>query len=376
MIPFNKPYLTGREFGYIASAHKAGKLSGDGLYTRQCHAWIESKLGAHKALLTHSCTAALEIIALLTNIGQGDEVIMPSYTFSSTANAFVLRGATPVFVDVRPDTFNLNEASIEDAITRNTRAIVAVHYAGVSCNMEAILKIADRHGLWVFEDAAQGALAKYRGRELGTIGHLGALSFHETKNVSSGEGGALLINHHSFDQRAEIIREKGTNRSQFSRGQIDKYTWVDVGSSYLPAELVAAFLYAQLEVAQAITDRRLDAWNYYHIRLKALEDRGVLRRPIVPSECQHNGHMYYVVTENFKTRNALIDFLRQRNIMALFHYIPLHTSPAGTKFCRYVGDMVQTRQVSDTLVRLPLFTEITNMQQDDIVSAITQFYGQ
>jgi dTDP-4-amino-4,6-dideoxygalactose transaminase len=376
MIPFNKPHLTGRELDYIAHAHELGSLSGDGFYTRQCHAWIESQMGLGKALLTHSCTGALEIMPLLADIKPGDEIIMPSYTFVSTANAFVLRGAVPVFVDVRSDTFNLNEALIEEAITPNTRAIVPVHYGGVGCEMDTILEIAKRHSLWVFEDAAQGVMAKYRGRALGSIGHLGAFSFHETKNVIAGEGGALLINHPNFAHRAEVIREKGTNRSQFFRGQIDKYTWVDIGSSYLPGEVVAAFLYAQLQAAQTITNQRLAAWSRYHAMLESLELQGFLRRPIIPADCEHNGHMYYVITESLETRTKLITHLKQRNIMAVFHYIPLHSAPAGLKYGRYIGDMVETQHVSDTLLRLPLFTDITVAEQQKIISAILEFYGQ
>ena len=366
--------MTHRELDYIADAHRLGKLSGDGPYTQKCHQWMEGQLGIAKSLLTHSCTAALEMIALLANVGPGDEVIMPSYTFVSTANAFVLRGATPVFIDVRPDTFNLNEELIEDAITSKTKAIVPVHYAGVGCEMNEILDIAGRHNLWVFEDAAQGICAKYRGRQLGSIGHLGAYSFHETKNVIAGEGGALLVNDPEFAERAEIIREKGTNRSQFFRGQVDKYTWVDIGSSYLPSEVVAAFLYAQFESAFNITNTRLAAWNYYHSRFDELEQRGKVRRPIIPKHCDHNAHMYYLVTENLHERTKLIEYLKQREILAVFHYIPLHSSPAGKRYGKHVGSMRVTDSVSETLVRLPLFVDITKNEQDIVVDAVLEFY--
>lgn len=374
MIPFNKPHLTHRELDFISDAHNIGKLSGDGPYTQRCHRWLESQLGVSKALLTHSCTAALEMMALLANIEPGDEVIMPSYTFVSTANAFVLRGATPVFVDVRVDTFNLNEGLIEEAITSKTKAIVPVHYAGVGCEMDTILDIAHKHDLWVFEDAAQGMCAKYRGRELGSIGHLGAFSFHETKNVIAGEGGALLINALEFSDRAEIIREKGTNRSQFFRGQVDKYTWVDIGSSYLPGEVVAAFLYAQLESAKEINQKRLAAWEYYHTQFSSLEDQGKVRRPFVPPHCEHNAHMYYLVTQSLDERTKLIEHLKRQDIMAVFHYIPLHSAPAGKKYGKYVGGMQETNRVSETLLRLPLFFDITKSEQDKVVCAVLEFY--
>ena len=374
MIPFNRPHLTQRELGYIAHAHALGALSGDGPYTRKCHQWIESEFAIHKALLTHSCTAALEMMAILSNILPGEEVIIPSYTFVSTANAFVLRGAVPVFVDVRSDTFNLDESLIENAITPKTRAIIPIHYAGVGCEMDSILEIASRHNLKVFEDAAQGVLAQYKGRELGSIGHLGAFSFHETKNIISGEGGALLVNDPEYAEHAEIIREKGTNRSQFFRGQVDKYTWVDIGSSYLPGEVVAAFLFAQLEFAREITKRRLSIWTRYHEAFAGLELQGVLRRPIVPTHCQHNAHMYYLITENLETRTRLIDHLKQSGIMSVFHYIPLHSSPAGKRYGRYVGNMSVTNHVSDTLLRLPLFADITEAQQDEVINAVKEFY--
>lgn len=374
MIPFNRPHLTQRELGYIAHAHALGALSGDGPYTRKCHQLLESELSIYKALLTHSCTAALEMMAMLSKIQPGEEVILPSYTFVSTANAFVLRGAVPVFVDVRSDTFNLDESIIENAITSKTRAIIPVHYAGISCEMDTILEIASKHNLKVFEDAAQGMHAQYKGRELGSIGHLGALSFHETKNIISGEGGALLINDPAYAQRAEIVREKGTNRSQYFRGQVDKYTWVDIGSSYLPGEVIAAFLFAQLEFAREITKQRLSIWTRYHDAFMDLELQGVIRRPIVPAHCQHNAHMYYLITENLHTRTRLIDHLKQYGIMAVFHYVPLHSSPAGKRYGRYVGEMNNTNHVSNTLLRLPLFTDLTEAQQDRVIKAVKEFF--
>lgn len=355
MIPFNKPYMTGKELSYIAEAHFNGMLAGDGPFTKKCHQWLEGRTGSSKALLTHSCTAALEMAALLADIRSGDEVIMPSYTFVSTANAFVLRGGVPVFVDIRPDTLNIDETLIEAAITSKTKAIVPVHYAGVGCEMDAIMDIAHRHNLLVIEDAAQGVMAEYKGRVLGSIGHLGAYSFHETKNIISGEGGALLLNDERFTERAEIIREKGTNRSQFFRGQVDKYTWVDIGSSYLPGEVIAAFLWAQLEEATAITKRRLDIWAQYHEALKPLEVEGVLRRPFIPGHCQHNAHMYYVLLDSLATRTRAINKLKQKEIYSVFHYVPLHAAPAGKRYARTHGSLSHTESISDRLLRLPLW---------------------
>lgn len=354
-IPFNKPYMTGKELWNIAQAHAKGHLAGDGEYTRQCNAWLEERTGAHKALLTHSCTGALEMAAILANLGPGDEVIMPSYTFVSTANAFVLRGATPVFVDIRPDTLNLDERLIEAAISDRTRAIVPVHYAGVGCEMDGILAIARTHGLLVIEDAAQGIMATYKDRPLGSIGHFGALSFHETKNISSGEGGALLINDEKFAERAEIIREKGTNRSKFFRGAVDKYTWVDVGSSYLPSELMAAFLLAQMEEADNITSRRMCVWQFYHEQLAELETAGYLKRPVAPPECLHNAHMYYILLPDETTRNQLIARLKLEGIHSVFHYVPLHNSPMGFKVGRASGQLAVTENISGRLLRLPLW---------------------
>jgi len=354
-IPFNRPFLTGNELEYISHAHDKGHLSGDGTFTKRCHAWLEREIGCEKALLTHSCTGALEMAAILANIGPGDEVIMPSYTFVSTANAFVLRGAVPVFVDIRPDTLNLDETKIEEAITSKTRVIVPVHYAGVACEMDAIMEIANRHDLVVIEDAAQGIESSYKGRPLGSIGHLATLSFHETKNIISGEGGALLINSSEFCDRAEIIREKGTNRSQFFRGQVDKYTWVDSGSSYLPSELVAAFLWAQMEKSKDITRRRLDIWNEYHVAFEQLELLGKIRRPVIPSGCVHNAHMYYLLLPDLTSRSTLISKLAESDIRAVFHYVPLHSSPMGIKTGRANTDLLRTEELSDRIVRLPLW---------------------
>ena len=368
-IPFNKPFMTGKELFYIAEAHFNGMLAGDGPFTKKCHAWLEKETGAQKALLTHSCTAALEMAAILADIQPGDEVIMPSYTFVSTANAFVLRGGVPVFVDIRPDTLNIDETKIEAAITSKTKAIVPVHYAGVGCEMDTIMDIAKRHNLLVIEDAAQGVFAKYKGKTLGTIGHMGCYSFHETKNVISGEGGALLINDSCFIERAEIIREKGTNRSQFFRGQVDKYTWVDVGSSYLPGEVIAAFLWAQLEDAGNITQRRLNIWEQYHRGLHALERQGLLRRPIAPSHCQQNAHMYYILLNSLDARTKLIEQMRKSEIYPVFHYVPLHSSPAGKKYGRVHGEMTHTNDLSDRLLRLPMWTGL-EPQLEQVLSVV------
>lgn len=372
-IPFNKPYMTGRELEYIAQAHANGHLSGDGPFTKRCHAWLEQRIGCSKALLTHSCTAALEMAAILLDLQPGDEVIMPSFTFVSTANAFVLRGAVPVFVDIRSDTLNLDESLIEAAITPRTKAICVVHYAGVGCEMDAIMEIAERHGLLVVEDAAQGILSTYKGRPLGSIGHLAALSFHETKNVISGEGGALLINDQRFIERAEVIREKGTNRSKFFRGQVDKYTWVDVGSSYLPSDILAAFLMAQLEQADEITARRLDIWRRYHDAFAELEAAGALRRPIIPADCTHNAHMYYLQLPALAQRTAFIALLKANGIGAVFHYIPLHSAPAGKKFGRAGSAMTITDYVSDRLVRLPLW--LPDMDQQRVQDVVLAFHA-
>lgn len=362
IIPFNRPYMTGDETSHILEAHAGGQLAGNGPFTKQCQQWLETKAGSGKVLLTHSCTAALEMAALLLDLKPGDEVIMPSYTFVSTANAFVLRGAVPVFVDIREDTLNIDETLIEAAITERTRAIVVVHYAGVACEMDAVMEIAERHGLFVIEDAAQGVMSEYKGRPLGGIGHLAAYSFHETKNVISGEGGALLINDPRFAERAEIIWEKGTNRSSFFRGEVDKYTWVDVGSSYLPGELIAAFLWAQLTHAEAITEHRLKIWNRYHEAFAALEAEGILRRPVIPSHCHHNAHMYYLLLESLEARSAFIASLKEHGILSVFHYVPLHLAPAGQRFCRTHGELKQTEVLSDRLVRLPLWPGLEEHQ--------------
>jgi dTDP-4-amino-4,6-dideoxygalactose transaminase len=355
MIPFNKPYMTGRELDYIAQAHGNGHLSGDGAFTKRCNAWLEAHTGATKALLTHSCTAALEMAAMLLDLAPGDEVIMPSYTFVSTANAFVLRGAVPVFVDIREDTLNLDERLIETAITPRTKAICVVHYAGVACDMDAIMAIAARHGLQVVEDAAQAIYSRYKGRPLGAIGDLGCMSFHETKNIISGEGGALLVRDPVLAERAEILREKGTNRSRFFRGQVDKYTWVDVGSSYLPGEIIAAFLAAQMEEGEAINRRRIALWERYHAWAAPHEAAGRLRRPVVPGDCTHNAHMYYLLLPTLEARSAFISGLKERGVLAVFHYIPLHSSPAGLRFSRAHGTLPVTASLSERLVRMPLW---------------------
>jgi len=371
-IPFNWPYMTGKELYYIAEAHFNGCLAGDGPFTKRCHSWLEERSGCAKALLTHSCTAALEMAALLLDIRPGDEVILPSYTFVSTANAFVLRGAVPVFVDIRADTLNLDERLIEAAITPRTRVIVPVHYAGVACEMDTIMAIAARHGLKVVEDAAQGVMASYKGRALGSIGDLGAYSFHETKNVISGEGGALLVNDPDLALRAEIIREKGTDRSRFFRGEVDKYTWQEVGSSFLPGELIAAFLWAQLEEADRITRQRVASWQYYHEILQPLEDKGLLRRPVIPAACVHNAHMYYVLLSPGIDRHAVLDEFRRHSISSVFHYVPLHSSPAGIKYGRTHGELAITASVSESLIRLPLWVGLSTAQQDRVVRHLSR----
>lgn len=374
-IPFNKPYMTGKELWYISQAHHDGKLSGDGNYTQRCHQWLENHTHSHKALLTHSCTAALEMSAILADLEPGDEVIMPSYTFVSTANAFVLRGAIPIFVDIRPDTLNLDETLVEKAITHRTRAIVPVHYAGVGCEMDILQQIATKHQLLLIEDAAQGLMSSYKGKPLGSFGDLACFSFHETKNIIAGEGGALIVNNPRFTELAEIIREKGTNRSQFFRGQVDKYTWIEKGSSYLPGELIAAFLYAQFEEAQKIISTRLKVWNYYHELLEPLEKSGKLRRPIIPPECQHNAHMYYILLEDLQTRTQLINYLKEQGINAVFHYVPLHSSPAGEHYGMVNGKMDNTNLLSDRLLRLPMFPELTTSQIEIVVQAVKTGLG-
>jgi dTDP-4-amino-4,6-dideoxygalactose transaminase len=369
-IPFNRPFLVGSELTNIAQAHANGHLAGDGPFTKRCSEWLEQHTGCSKALLTHSCTASLEMAGILADIQPGDEVILPSYTFVSTANAFALRGGIPVFVDIRPDTLNIDETLIEKAITPKTKAIVPVHYAGVSCEMDVILDIAKRHRLLVIEDAAQGVMSSYKGRPLGAIGDLGCYSFHETKNINSGEGGALLVNNPEFIERAEIIREKGTNRSKFFRGQVDKYTWVDLGSSYLPGEIIAAFLAAQLESAQDITDRRISLWNNYHEAFAGLESSGRARRPVIPPECQHNAHMYYLLLEDLEDRTAFIESMKQSQIGCVFHYVPLHSAPYGLRHARASGDLTVTDNLSQRLVRLPLWVGLTREMQSRIIEHV------
>jgi dTDP-4-amino-4,6-dideoxygalactose transaminase len=365
-IPFNRPYTTGKETGYIAEAIGNSHLSGDGIFTKRCHGWIETQTGTARALLTPSCTASLDLAALLLDLKPGDEVIMPSYTFVSTANAFVLRGAVPVFVDIRKDTLNLDERLIEAAITPRTRAIVPVHYAGVACEMDIITGIARRHGLRVVEDAAQGILASYKGRALGAIGDLGALSFHETKNIICGEGGALLVNDPALVARAEIIREKGTDRNRFFRGEVNKYTWQDLGSSLLPGDATAAFLWAQLEEAREITARRIALWRRYHEMLEPLEQEGLLRRPIVPADCQHNGHLYYVLLAPGIERDRVLRELKAAGMHAIFHYVPLHSSPAGQRFGRAQGALEVTDTLAARLIRLPMWIGLSEDRQQRV----------
>jgi dTDP-4-amino-4,6-dideoxygalactose transaminase len=374
-IPFNRPALVGRELEYVRQVLDGRHLSGDGPFTKRCTAMLEAMTGAPKALLTHSCTAALEMSALLAEVGPGDEVIMPSYTFVSTANAFVLTGATPVFVDIRDDTLNLDEKLVADAVTSRTRAIVPVHYAGVACAMAELQSIADRHDLLLIEDAAQGVGARWRGRPLGTLGDLGCLSFHETKNVVSGEGGALLVNRASLIERAEIIREKGTNRSRFVRGQVDKYTWVDVGSSYLPSDIIAALLLAQLEGLEGLQEARLSHWARYHAAFEPFERAGLVRRPCIPADCEHNGHMYYLRLRSLAERTSLIEALVGQGIHPVFHYIPLHSAPAGRRYGRTHGEVLPvTDSVSDSLVRLPLWPEL-GQDVDRVIDAVCDHLG-
>ncbi len=375
MIRFNVPPCTGKEFDYIKKAVENQKICGDGEFTAKCNEWLENKTGAGKALLTTSCTHATELAAILANIGPGDEVIMPSYTFVSTADAFVLRGATAVFVDIRPDTMNIDEKLIEDAITDKTKAIAPVHYAGVGCEMDTIMEIATKHHLKVIEDAAQGIMSEYKGKALGTFGEFGCFSFHETKNFSMGEGGAILIRDEKDFEPAEIVREKGTNRAKFFRGQIDKYTWVDKGSSYLPSELNAAYLYAQLELAQEITDNRLKTWNLYYEGLKELKEKGLIELAFIPEYCKHNAHMFYIKAADLEERTKLIAFLKEKGILAVFHYVPLHSAPAGLVFGRFHGEDVYTTKESERLVRLPLYYNIETNQVEYIIQCIREFYG-
>lgn len=375
MINFNVPPFTGKEFDYMKQAVEAQKICGDGQFTKKCNEWIEKKTGTGKALLTTSCTHALEMAALLCDIKPGDEVILPSYTFVSTADAFVLRGATAVFVDIRPDTMNIDEKLIEDAITDKTKVIAPVHYAGVGCEMDTIMDIAKRHNLKVVEDAAQGIMATYKGKALGAIGDYGAFSFHETKNYSMGEGGAVLIKNPDDAELAEIYREKGTNRSQYYRGQVDKYRWMEFGSSYLPSDMNAAYLYAQLEMANEINEARMHVWNMYNEELSDLKAAGKIELPYIPKECVHNAHMFYLKTANLDERTKLIDFLKKNEILSVFHYVPLHTAPAGVKYGRFHGEDKYTTKESDRLVRLPLYYGLREDQVDYIVSKVKEFYN-
>ncbi|SFN51474.1 dTDP-4-amino-4,6-dideoxygalactose transaminase [Izhakiella capsodis] len=375
MIPFNAPAVVGNESEYMQSAMSSGKLCGDGDFTRRCQQWLEHRFGCPKVLLTPSCTASLEMAAILLDLKSGDEVIMPSFTFVSTANAFVLRGATVVFVDVRQDTLNLDENKIEAAITSRTKAIVAVHYAGVSCDMDAIMALADKYGLKVVEDAAQAVMSTWKGKPLGSIGHIGCFSFHETKNYTAGgEGGATLINDRLLIERAEIIREKGTNRSQFFRGQVDKYTWRDLGSSYLMSDLQAAYLWAQLEIADRINQQRLRLWLRYYHALTPLVERGRLVLPVQPEGCQHNAHMFAIRLRDAEERSALIDWLKDAEILAVFHYIPLHTSPAGQRFGRFHGEDEVTTRESERLLRLPLFYNLSDNNQQTVINSLLSFF--
>lgn len=373
MIQFNIPPYTGREMDYIKEAIEKRKICGDGEFTKRCNQWIEKQSGTTKALLTTSCTHATEMSAILCGIQPGDEVIMPSYTFVSTADAFVLRGAKAVFVDIRPDTLNIDEKLIENAVTEKTKAIVPVHYAGISCEMDTIMDIARKYNLKVVEDAAQGVMSYYKGQALGTIGDFGCLSFHETKNLSMGEGGALLIKDQDMIEKAEIVREKGTNRSKFFRGQIDKYTWIDAGSSYLPSELNAAYLWAQMEMAKDIYDDRMSSWNAYYEGLRDLRDKGVLEIPVVPESCVHNAHMFYIKVSDLEERTKMIDYLKEHDVNAVFHYIPLHTAPAGVKYGEFRGEDRYTTKESERLIRLPLYYGL-GKDVEKVIDAVRKFY--
>lgn len=375
MIPFNIPPASGKESAYIQQAIQNHKICGDGEFTKKCSAWMEGKFNAQKVLLTTSGTSALEMAAVLCDIQAGDEVIMPSYTFCSTANAFVQRGAKIVFVDICPDTMNIDETKIEPAITEKTKAIVPVHYAGVSCEMDTIMKIAKKHTLFVVEDAAQGVMSSYKGEALGTIGDFGCYSFHETKNYSMGEGGAIVINNPQYIERAEIIREKGTNRSQFWRGQVDKYTWLEYGSSFLPSELNAAYLWGQLEIADEINNDRLASWNEYYQNLTELEKKGCIELPFIPSDCAHNAHMFYIKVKNIEERTRLIEFLKCKDIGAVFHYVPLHSAPAGKKYGIFTGRDIYTTKESERLLRLPMYYSLTETEVEHVCKNIFEFYS-
>ncbi|RTF74959.1 dTDP-4-amino-4,6-dideoxygalactose transaminase [Serratia marcescens] len=375
MIPFNAPPVVGTELEYMQAAMSSGKLCGDGGFTRRCQQWMEQRFGSAKVLLTPSCTASLEMAAILLDIQPGDEVIMPSFTFVSTANAFVLRGAKVVFVDLRPDTMNIDETKIEAAITDKTRAIVPVHYAGVACEMDTIMALAKKYNLFVVEDAAQGVMSTYKGKALGTIGHIGCFSFHETKNYTSGgEGGALVINDERFIKRAEILREKGTDRSQFLRGQVDKYTWVDFGSSFLPGELQSACLWGQLELADEINDNRLATWHKYYASFAPLAEKGLLTLPTIPADCEHNAHMFYVKLKDIEQRTQFIAHLKACGVMAVFHYIPLHSAPAGKVFGTFIGEDNYTTRESERLVRLPLYYKMTDADQNKVIESVVRFF--
>ncbi len=374
MINFNEPPYVGKETEYIIQAVESKKICGDGMFTKKCNQWLEEKTGTKKALLTTSCTHATEMAALLIDVKPGDEVIMPSYTFVSTADAFVLRGATPIFVDIRPDTMNIDEKLIENAITEKTKAIVPVHYAGVGCEMDTIMRIAEDNHLAVIEDAAQGIMSTYKGKPLGTFGEYGCFSFHETKNYSMGEGGALLIRDESNIENAEIIREKGTNRSKFFRGQVDKYTWVEAGSSYLPSDINAAYLWAQLELADKVNNNRLDTWSLYKQGLLDLEKKGKIALPVIPDECIHNAHMFYIKAKDLEERTRLIEYLKSNDICAVFHYVPLHSSPAGQKYGKFVGEDKFTTRESERLVRLPLYYGIEKEKVEYIIDKVNDFY--
>ena len=374
-VPFSKLYTTSQELIYIAQAIASGKIAGDGAFTKQCQRWLENTIGSVKVLLTHSCTGALEMATILADIQPGDEVVMPSYTFVSTANAVVLRGGIPVFVDIRPDTLNLDETQVERAITAKTKAIIPVHYAGVSCAMDTLIELAAKHGLVLIEDAAQGLGSAYKEQPVGRMGHLAALSFHATKNVVSGEGGALLINDAAFVERAEVIWEKGTNRRQFFRGEVDKYTWIDVGSSYLPSELIAAFLWAQLEQTHDITQRRLKLWRRYHRAFAELELQCKVVRPSIPSDCQHNAHIYYLLMNDVATQVRLLALLKQHGVQATFHYVPLHSAPAGLKYGRTHGRLRVTEDICDRIVRLPLSAALTAEDVDHVISLVLQAFA-
>lgn len=375
MISFNIPPYTGKEVEYIKQAIESHKISGDGIFTKKCSQWLEEKTKTTKAFLTTSCTHATEMAALLAGIKPGDEIIMSAYTFVSTANAFVLRGAKIVFVDIRPDTMNIDENLIEAAITDKTKAIVPMHYAGIACNMDVIMNIAKQHNLLVIEDAAQGLMSSYKGQALGTIGDYGCISFHETKNYSMGEGGAIFIKHSSKIEEAEIIREKGTNRSKFFRGQIDKYSWINIGSSYLPSEINAAYLYAQLEAASEINNNRLYSWNLYYNELKHLQGEGLIDLPVIPEGCSHNGHMFYIKVKDLQERAEFISHMMNNNILSVFHYVPLHTSPAGQKFGYFCGEDKFTTEESERIVRLPLYYRLTEEEIHYIVSKVYSLYG-